>query len=927
MAVPHEEQLYGREEVLRRLLDGLEGVEAGGFALGLTGEPGVGKSSLQARVAEHAESIGFTVLRAHGSQSETHLPYASLHQLLRPVLPDLQRLPAQQRQSLLACFGMVEAGEVNPFFTSLAVLELLVESASRAPLLMSLDDLHWMDRSSVDTMAFVARRIAAERVMLLCTSRSESQLLGDDQTVTWIELDGLPDADAEALLRSRAPDLTPTLRNRVVDHAGGNPLALVEFATALETGTYAWTELDDDLPMTTRLERAFAARAGELDLPARAVLDVAALDDGDDLDQVLAAAAILSGAAVDRGTALPAVELGLLTIGGPTYAISHPLMGSALRQAMSQERRAQAHAALATVLFAQPERAIWHQAGSVSGRDEPIAAELERAASEARRRGAFATALVRLERAAALSPDPLDQAARLLSAAELGYELGRFTQVEQIKAQVTRMTLRPRDRSRLTWLVGAFHDGATSDPAEIRHLVDLARQATSRHDTDLAMQLLFGAARRVWWRDPGETVRRDIVGAAHEVSLPAGDPRLLAVLGLAESLELSAPVIEQLDRWPGEGGQADLASLLGIAAFCAGDFVRAESLLSTAIHELRAEGRLSLLAEALAIRAWAEINLGVFDAARSADEGMRLADETGQRVWAGTARLAVALIDAIGGGWNTRHTLLVHAEHTALQLPNASSSLLAGAQLVRGLGELGSGRPEQAYGELLRVFEPTDAAYQRVQQLWTVSYLAEAALRAGRRDEARSLVDSVERAAKGSSAVGTAIALEYSRAALADDRSAEELFRSALAGARRPFPWHQARLQLAYGSWLRRQRRVTESRDPLRAARSVFDALGAKPWAFRADQELRATGERGWQPTSSGREQLSPQEVQIAELAARGLSNRDIAQRLFLSHRTVGSHLYRIFPKLGITSRQQLAGALTGDGAPGQVLKQVQSFD
>ena len=246
MAATDDEQLFGRDQILGRLTARLDEVETGGFAIGLSGEPGVGKSVVQARVAEHAESRGFTVLRAHGSQSETHLPYAGLHQLLRPVLSHVDTLPAQQRDSLLACFGMVEAGQVNPFFTSLAVLELLVECAGRAPILMSLDDLHWMDRPSVDTLAFVARRVAAERVVLLCTSRSASQLLGDEQTVSWIELGALPDADAQALLRSRAPDLAPGLRDRVLGHAAGNPLALVEFAAAWQSGMYTWTEVDDD---------------------------------------------------------------------------------------------------------------------------------------------------------------------------------------------------------------------------------------------------------------------------------------------------------------------------------------------------------------------------------------------------------------------------------------------------------------------------------------------------------------------------------------------------------------------------------------------------------------------------------------------------------------------------------------------------------
>lgn len=231
------------------------------------------------------------------------------------------------------------------------------------------------------------------------------------------------------------------------------------------------------------------------------------------------------------------------------------------------------------------------------------------------------------------------------------------------------------------------------------------------------------------------------------------------------------------------------------------------------------------------------------------------------------------------------------------------------------MAALGADSPEPAYGELQRVFVPTDPACQQVQQLWTISYLADAAVRTGRRDETVRLLARMEQAAGGSAAAGPTIALEYSRAVLADEDDAEDLFRAALDGAGRTYPWHLARLQLAYGSWLRRRRHVAQSREPLRAARGTFDALGAHGWAHRADRELRATGERGWRPASVPREQLSPQETQIAQLAAQGLSNREIGQRLFLSHRTVSSHLYRTFPKLGITSRNQLAGALAGDGA------------
>lgn len=910
-------RLVGRDEELQALTERLDAIAHRGVVTGLVGEPGVGKSALQAAVADHARAAGFRVLTARGARSEADLPFAGLHQLLRPLLTRVDRLPGRQREALLACFAMGDPVEANPFFASLAVLELLVDAAAEAPVLVCLDDLHQLDRPSVDAMAFVARRIADEPIALLCTTRPGLLPFVDDRTITWVELRGLDEAASAALLTALAPHLAPRVRDRVLRTAGGNPLALVEFPVAVGSGRDTWLESVDDLPMTARLERAFVARADELDTPARLIVDVAALDDGDAVDEVLAAAGLLHPAAGDLAAAQPALDLGLLAVQGETYRIPHPLVASALRQAMSPAARRDVHAALARVLSTDHDRAVWHRASSAAGPDEQVAAELEQAAHDAHRRGAVATALTWLERAAALSPDPDRRAARLLGAAELGYELGRFAQVGRITDQVTRMTLKTRERSRLTWLEGVFHDGSSSEPAEISHLVALARRATADDDTDLALQLLTGAGRRVWWRDPGGAVRRDIVDATHAVPVPANDPRRLAALGLAESVESGPEILGHLAGWSLDaGGRPDLAGMLGIAAFCVGDFARAVTFLSAPVQQLRAQGRLGLLAEALAIRAWAEINLGVFDVSSSADEAMRLAEETGQAVWAATARVAVAMIEGVGGGWDVRHPLLTEAEDTAQRMPNASSSLLAGVQLARGVAALGAERPEPAFDELHRVFVRTDPAHQRVQQLWTISYLTDAAVHTGRRDEAQALLATMEKLAGDAPAVGPAIALEYSRAVLADPAAADELFRVALDGAGRPYPWHRARLQLAHGSWLRRERRTVESRGPLRAARNTFDAAGAPTWAQRADRELRATGERGWRPAHNPRGLLSPQESQIAALAAQGLSNREIGQRLFLSHRTVGSHLYRIFPKLGVTNRAQLPGVLD-----------VQSFD
>ena len=878
----------------------------------------MGKSALQAAVVDEARARGFTVLAARGSESETHLPFASLHQVLRPILSRSANLSARQRDALLSGFGMSDVAAPDPFLIALAVLELVVDAARQAPVLLSLDDMHWMDEPSVDVAAFVARRIEGERVMLLASVRAGSTLLADNPSMEWVTVAGIDESSASILIDERAPDLTPVLRERVLREADGNPLALLEFPVAMRSGRLGWTELSEDLPMTVRLERAFASRVGHLPAATRALLTVAALDDGTDLAEMLAAAGIIVGTEVGLEAAQSALDEGLLISDGASAYFRHPLVRSALRHATPLAQRQSGHAALAQVLSdPYPDRAAWHRASSITGADEQVAAELEQAAQSAFRRGALVSAVAWLQRAAALSPDPLVRGARLLSAAEIAFELGRFSHVEQIKRQVAGMALRPRDQSRLAWLEGVFDDGSSREAAEMRRLVSMAGQAIRTDDTDLAAQLLIGAARRSWWSDPGTDVRHEIVLTARRASLPDNDPRLLAICGLSQSHESGPFVIGQLSQWPADAhGQPQAAGLLGIAAFCTGDFARAVGFLSTPIEALRAQGRLSLLAEALAIRAWAAIYLGSFDLARSADEAVRLADETGQTLWAATARIAIAVLGAIRGSRDSDAALLADAERVALRMPIATSSLLAGVQLARGLAELSAASYEQAYREMRRVFDPADPAFQRVQQVWALSYLADAAAPTGRQDDARALLAAVERISGDDPAPGARIALEYARAVLAEDATAEALFHAALDGGGRRLPWHRARAELAYGSWLRRHRRIVESRVPLRAARGTFDALGARAWAERADQELRATGEGGWQPTVSQAELLSPQEAQIAQLAARGLSNREIAQRLYLSHRTISSHLYRIFPKLGITSRAQLAAVLSGGADP-----------
>ena len=447
--------LLGRDEEYRGLCDRLGSIDVRGCTIGLVGEAGVGKSALQAAVVDEARARGFMVLAARGSESETHLPFASLHQVLWPILARSANLPARQRDALLSGFGMSEVAAPDPFLIALAVLELVVDAARQAPVLLSLDDMHWMDEPSVDVAAFVARRIEGERVMLLASVRAGSTLLAENLSVEWVPVSGIDESSASALVDERAPDLTPVLRERVLREAGGNPLALLEFPVAMRSGRFGWTELSEDLPMTVRLERAFVSRVGHLPAATRALLMVAALDDGADLAEMLAAAGIVLGAAVGLEASQPALDEGLLVSDGAAAQFRHPLVRSAVRHATPLAQRQSGHAALARVLSgSHPDRAAWHRASSITVADEQVAAELERAAQNAFRRGALVSAVAWLQRAAALSPDPPVRGARLLSAAEIAFELGRFTQVEQIKRQVAGMALRSRDQSRLTWLEG-----------------------------------------------------------------------------------------------------------------------------------------------------------------------------------------------------------------------------------------------------------------------------------------------------------------------------------------------------------------------------------------------------------------------------------------------------------------------------------------
>jgi ATP/maltotriose-dependent transcriptional regulator MalT len=400
-----------------------------------------------------------------------------------------------------------------------------------------------------------------------------------------------------------------------------------------------------------------------------------------------------------------------------------------------------------------------------------------------------------------------------------------------------------------------------------------------------------------------------VARAAEAVESP-DDARQVSVLAYAAPLERANAVIDGISDWPVERAGADDARLLGSAAVVVGAFDVSVPFLNAAVRGLRKQGRLAHLARALTMQGWSALCLADWRVAIPAlDEAARMATETGETAWAAGAWAMQAIIAAMRGQLEVAATLSVEAEASATS--TGATHMLAYVHVARSLAALGEGRPDVAYQELLHIYDADHPAHHRVPSCWYVGDLAEAAMHSGHLDQARVLIQQLEPSVAGSRSPWIRAAFSYARAQLADDAHFEQQAREALSqGQVGRWPFQRARLQLSYGTWLRRQRRVADARLPLRSARDAFDAIGTPAWAERARQELRAAGE-----TSQGRkpeiwDQLSPQELQIASMAAEGLSNREIAQRLYLSPRTVGSHLYRVFPKLGITSRTQLSSTL-----------------
>jgi DNA-binding CsgD family transcriptional regulator len=839
---------------------------------------------------------------------EADLPYAGLHALLRPVVDRLDRLPAPQRAAISGAFGLADGSAPDRFLIGLAALGLLTEMTAEAPVLVIVDDAQWLDPASADALVFLSRRLGVEPVAMVFAVREGVESPFDSIGLDELQLGPIAPEEAAALLDSVAPELDRNVRARVLDEAAGNPLALIELPNAIRADSGHSRLPAEPLPLSDRLQRAFRVRADELPAKSRTLLLVAAVSDRGATGEVVAAGRLIVGEASESDLT-PAVEAGLLRLDGTSVEFRHPLVRSAIYEAATRDQRREASAALAETLVSDPDRAVWHWAAAADGPDETVVRMLEATAERARVKGASATAMAAFERAARLTSDEKLRGSYLIRAADAALTLGQSSVLLHLLREAEPLELEPTDRSWLLWHLEQFEPRWTG-AARVPALAEMARDLGARGEVTRAAQMLSDVAFRCWWGNPATETRELVVEVATGVGLPSSSSSMQYILGLSDPVGQGARVVEQLSRSLSEPDREPWeAQELGVAGTAVWADDIAIHFLAAAASGERAQGKLGRLAGTLVAQAWAALQLGRWEtASTSAAEAAVLARETSQLRWVLVARLAEAAVAASRGDIEVAESIIDECEQPLLAY--GAYPLLALVQLVRGRSLCAAGRFDVAYGELQRIFDPSEPAYQPLASVWAVVDLAEAAANSGRVSEARLLLEPIDAFTASSSGALLLSSLRFARAVLAAPEEIEDQLAQAVASDFSTWPFTRARLLLAQGSWLRRQGQAAASRVPLRAATTGFHALGAAPWAERAAQELRASGEAPRPRRVDLRRELTAQELQIARMAADGLTNREIGQRLFLSHRTIATHLYNVYPKLGVSSRGQLRQAL-----------------
>jgi DNA-binding CsgD family transcriptional regulator len=893
------------DQLLARLRTGRSPV------LVLRGEAGVGKTALLEYLLDQAS--GCRIVRAAGAEAEMELAYAGLQQLCAPLLQHLDALPVPQREALSTAFGLSAGDPPDRFFVGLAVLSLCAEAARDKPLLCVVDDAQWLDRSSLQALAFVARRLDAESVALVLGIREvgdESELPGlPDLTVR-----GLTDGDARALLESAIHvQLDERVRSRIVSETRGNPLALLELPRAMTpaelAGGYAVPEA---MPMASRIEQGFRRRLEALPPQTRRLLLTAAAEPVGDATLVWRAAERL-GIAFEA--AAPASEAGLLDIDG-RVRFRHPLVRSAAYRASAPPERQEVHRALADATDPErdPDRRAWHRAQATDGPDEDVAAELERSASRAAARGGIAAAAAFLERAAELTPDSAARGGRALAAAQAKFESAAPDAALDLLALAELCPLEELQRARLERQRAEITFARTRGRDAPVLLLDAARRLEPL-DTAMARETHLEAIVAAMFAGrlgDGPSVREAAESA--RAGPPAADPpRAIDLLldGLAtrftEGYAAAAPPLRKALAaiQAGEGSAARDGRWFWLACRIAQGLWDDELwyvLATRGVRAARQTGMLAVLPNAVTYRAALHVQAGDFDVASSliaeSDAITQATDMAPLKyaalmlaAWRGHELAGLAQIEA------GRLEATARGEGMALSVADWTTALL-----FNGLG-----RYQEAYVAAERA-----AAHDALAiTAWSQVELIEAGVRSGASDATSAALERLSDRAHASGTDWALGVLARSQALLSEDDGADALYREAIERLERTrIRVELARSRLLYGEWLRREQRRVDAREQLRAAHEMFSTMGADGFAERARVELLATGETVRKRTVETRDELTAQEAQIARLARDGRTNPEIGAQLYISPRTVEWHLKNVFTKLGIRSRRELHDAL-----------------
>jgi len=901
-------QLVGREGDIRDVTARLGGLGRVTGSLLLLGEPGVGKTALLAAVISRVRRSGVQVVSAAGAEYRSDVSYGALRQLMNSAV-DRDRAPVLEGE-LAVVMGRKEGLPPDHTAVADAVVTVVRQLARTAPTLLVVDDVQWLDPASAVVLSQVARRLAGTGAALLCTARQGSEGFFELGGLPCQEVRPLDDPASEELLVRCFPALAPRVRRRLMAEAQGNPLALLELPVELTGRQQAAAEpLPERLALGRRLQSAFASRVTSLPAPTRYLLLLAALDGSGDLQVVSRAVAGQCGLKHLQ----PAERAGLVRVDErPSLHFRHPLTQSAVVELTTSDQRRSAHRALARAWAGTPERQAWHLAHAAVGPDEDVAVLLERAAAVIRRRGDGPAAVAALVRAAELSPDGQGRARRLAEAAYTGANItGDLRDVPRLLDDARRAA--PGESSVAAAAAGAaylLNDSGDIDTAHslLRGAVTVRPGPNDPDDTLLVeafhtwlLVCFFGGRADLWedydaaadftveppllaitrgtFVDPARATPRDLARLDDAVESLAHETDPLRIVRVATA----GAYVDRL------GGCAE-----GLRRVVAGG--REGENVTPAIEALFLLGNHAWLTGQ-----WSELH-------RFAADGLRLCDRYHYPMLAWVGKFLLACAAAASGDHTTARDLTDQMDQWAG--PRRADAVRAYAAHAKALSALGRGDFEAAYLHATGIAPAGTFPRYAPHTLWTVMDLVDAAVRTGRRQEALAHVAAAQDA--GLQHISPRMRmLVHASAALASESDEHPGFREALSvpEAER-WPFDQARIHLSYGERLRRGKASAQAQRHLGAATEIFERLGAAPWADRARQELRASGRPGNAAPGSDVGLLTPQQSTIANLAAAGLSNKQIAERLFLSPRTVSTHLHQLFPKLGVTSRAALRDAL-----------------